>query len=234
MTQGTRAWASAVGDRIELWPWLLESLAEAEMAVVLVSGGTALAMVWLASPRAIAAAVAGLLLLSGGIVGLSVLSVHAAAVVLLVLAVASLAMEVLAAPGLPLHAVGGGVALAMAGLCLKEPWTGAHPGVVVPTSASVAALTWMAGRRSWRAVRDDPFASSSTLVGRSAVVLTVSTDDPWFGHAVVAGKVCRIRCAARLTAGCSIRVESQSATVLTVELLPPDSGAPLRQLGERP
>ena len=182
--------AEATHGLSELPSVVAEILAVAEVSFALTSAGLLVVAVWIAAPRRLWVIVAGLLVLAPGVFGLVTLTVSGAAAVLLTLAAASLLMEVSAAPGLLLHTVGGAVALGMAGLCLHHPWSGSHPLVTVPTALLAAAGTWLAARRSWRAIRADPFAPSAELLGRETVVLDASED---VGHAVVAGQLWTIR-----------------------------------------
>jgi membrane-bound ClpP family serine protease len=216
MRQGARSHADANASP-ELWAWLLETVAVAEIAFLLTTGGALLSVAWLAAPRVVALAAGAVPLLAGGVLGLAELPVAPAAALLLVLALGSLVMEVLAAPGLLLHAVGGGVALAMGGLCLHEPGSGAHPGLVLPTSAGVALVTWTAGRRSWRAVREDPLASATTLTGCTGIVLEVHDPEGRTGSAVVAGRIAPVCCLDHsLMPGRPVRVCDDHGDVLVV------------------
>jgi membrane-bound ClpP family serine protease len=205
-------------DILELSSVLGEILAVAEVSFVLLAAGLLAVAVWLAAPARLWVILAGSLVLAGGIFGLVTLPLSGGAVFLLTFGAASLLMEVLAAPGLLLHAAGGAVALIMAGLCLHHPWSGAHPLVVVPTTLIAAAGTWLAARRSWRAIRSDPFAPSSELVGRETVVLDADQD---VGYAVVAGQLWVIHATSHdLRPGCAVRVTRHSTESLTVQRLP--------------
>ncbi len=190
------------------------ALAVPEVAFLLIALGYLALATWLALPHLWVWGLAAAPLLIAGSTGLVHLSPTAGAVFLLVLAAASLAMEVLSLPGLMLHAVGGAVALAGAGLWLHGPWAGAHPAVAVPAALAVGWGTWWAARRSWRAARVDPWADSSRLVGRELVVLHVQDG---LGHAVVAGHVWPVRDPDRpLQAGRWARVTERRGDELTV------------------
>ena len=168
----------------------VEILAMPEVAFVLVALGYLAVAVWLALPHLWALGVSAAPLLVAGSTGLVQMSPTPGAVFLLVLAAAGLAMEVLSLPGFMLHAAGGALALAGAGLWLHGPWSGAHPAVAVTTAFFVGLGTWLAARRSWRAARTDPLSGSSRLVGRELVILHVQGG---FGHAVVAGQLWTVR-----------------------------------------
>jgi membrane-bound ClpP family serine protease len=221
-TERDRASADADGEpppeMLEPSSVVEEILAVAEVSFVLLAAGLLALAVWLAAPRRLWVILVGSLVLAAGIFGLVRLPLSGGAVFLLTFGAASLLMEVLAAPGLLLHAAGGAVALIMAGLCLHHPWSGAHPLVVVPTALLTAAGTWLAARRSWRAIRSDPLAPSTELVGRETVVLDADQD---VGYAVVAGELWVIRATRRdLRPGCVVRVTRHSPECLTVQRLP--------------
>lgn len=205
----------------DLAPVLGGTVPLAEIAFALTAAAALVWAFWLAAPHMIKLVVVGAGLLTAGALALVRLPVSGAAVFLLILAAASLVMEVTTAPGLLLYAVGGGVALGMGGLCLHEPGAGAHPAIVVPVSATVTAGTWAAGRRSWWATREDPFADSGLLVGRVATVLDADGED---GHAVVAGQVWAVTGrTGPVTAGCRVRViaHRDGRLVVTVLDVPP-------------
>lgn len=193
-----------------------DALAIPELAFPLVAFGlVGLACCVAATPSAwLGAAGAGLLV--PGALGLVALPVSAEGVLFLVLAAASLWLEVVSTPGWGLHASGGAVALTAAGLSLEGEWSGAHPGVVVPTACLVGATTYLVGRRSPRFHRVDPFARVSVLTGQEAVVLSSSGAR---GHAVVCGEIWAIRSCggSRLRAGERVRVTEAGRNWLTVE-----------------
>jgi membrane-bound serine protease (ClpP class) len=166
---------------------IVDVVAVPEIAFVLVASGMLLLAIWVALPHLWMVLIIASSTLGAAMVGLWAMPVGPAAAVLLVLALTSFAMEMLSLPGYLLHATGGAFALALAGLCLEKPWSGAHPAVVVPTALLVGAAIWLSARGSWRAIRADPFHVSPRMVGRELVVL--SAIEPNTGHAVVAGQL---------------------------------------------
>lgn len=157
----------------------------------------------------------GLVLLILGSAALFALPVRGAGILMLGFAVASLCMEVLALPGFGLHAIGGGVSLLFAGVYLTGEPPGAHLAVVVPAAVAVAIITFLAGRRSWRCVRDQPFDLSPILVGRGSVVLSATGP---IAYGVVSGEVWQLRGQdGHLSEGQSVRVNAETADWLVVE-----------------
>lgn len=168
----------------------VEVLAMPEVAFVLIAFGYLAVAAWLAMPHLWVLGVSAAPLLGAGSAVLMQISPTPGALLLLLLAAASLAMEVFSLPGFMVHAAGGALALAGAGLWLHGPWSGAHPGVAGPVALVVGVGTWAAARRSWRAERTDPLSDSSRLVGRDVVILHVQGD---LGRAVVAGHLWTVR-----------------------------------------
>jgi membrane-bound ClpP family serine protease len=194
---------------------VLDLLAAAEVSYPLAVLGVLGLVCWVAVPGVLWLAVVGTALLTVSGVGLATLPVSTGGITLLGLGAVSLVMEVLALPGFGLHAAGGGVSLALGGLYLHGPWSGAHPGIVLSLAVFAAAVTYDAGRRSWRHTRSDPFASASDLIGREAVVLHANGPR---GQAVVAGELWQIRAVTgRLREGQVIRVTQPEDDWLTVQ-----------------
>ncbi len=150
-----------------------------------------------------------------GLVGMFSVPVGAAAVLLLTLAAGLLCMEVLAYPGIGLHALGGGVSLGLAGLFWTGEWSGAHPAVVLPVAVITAVVTYLAGRRSWRSIRNRPLEHSTQLTGRRTVVL--SSMGP-VGQGVIAGELWELRARrGTLQRGQAVQVVEAHAACLIVE-----------------
>jgi membrane-bound ClpP family serine protease len=144
-----------------------------EATYLLVAGGLVCVVLRLAIPGlgALVVSPAVVLLAMGG-AGLVVLPVGGPALLLLGFALAALCLEVMAFPGLGLHAVGGGLSLLLAGLYLHEETFAAHLGVVIPAAVGTGVITFIAGRHSWRYIKDQPLHRSGRLVGRRVFVLT--------------------------------------------------------------
>ena len=157
-----------------------------ELAFCLLAVGLLGVMVWLATPGMAASGAAGALLLLLGGCGMAAIPVTVGGIVLLVFAAASLWFEVRYMPGVGLHAIGGWCALTLGGFALSGQWSGAHPAVVLPAATLTAGGTYLAGRRSWRRIDDDPFADSPSLTDRHTIVLHT---DGVQGQAVVGGQL---------------------------------------------
>jgi membrane-bound ClpP family serine protease len=168
----------------------LSILEPLEVAYPLVAFGLLGVVVWLAIPAAVWSCGVGVIALAAGVAGMAAGQISAGAVLFLLMAAGALAMEVLAFPGFGLHAAGGGVGLLMAGLFWTEQPVGPYAAVVAAVAAVVAGLTYRAGRRSWRRIRDEPFERSSELTGRRAVVLAGRGS---LGHGVVDGELWQLR-----------------------------------------
>jgi membrane protein implicated in regulation of membrane protease activity len=208
--------SGALASDVELATLGTELLAIPEIALILTAAGLLATAVWAAHPHLWQLGTSAAAAVAAASTSLHTVSPHPGALLLLFLATASLAMEVYSLPGLMLHAAGGATALAMAGLCLHGPWTGAHPGVAIPAGLVVGLGTWSAARRSWRGSRSDPWALSNRLVGRELVVLHVV--DGHLGHAVVAGQLWAIRDPERpLHEGCVVRVTERRSDELLVQ-----------------
>ena len=145
----------------------------------------------------------GLLLLVLGGLSLATLPAHPGGLLMFAFLAGSLALEVLW-PGYGLHALGGGVSALFAGLYLTGDPPSTHPGVVVPVAVLVTVSVFMAGRRSWRYRRDQPFDTSGELVGRRTVVLTVRDA---VAHGVVSGELWELRTPnGELREGAAVRI----------------------------
>lgn len=197
---------------------ILDILAVPEVTYLLVVAGVLCIVVRLAAPAlGWSAVAAGTTLLAIGSTGLFSLPVSAAGLLMLSFAAASLCMEV-ASPGFGLHAAGGAVSLVLAGIYLTADRPGVHPVLVVPVAVAVAAITYFAGRRSWRCIRDRPFEASPKLVGRGTVVLTATGST---GRGVVSGGLWDLRTeGGHLRAGQTVRVTEAAEGWLLVEDAP--------------
>ena len=177
-----------VGSQVAIPP-LIPSPGLAEASFLLVAVGLFCVVFRLASPNRWSVTI-GSVLLMFGVVALLALPVHPGGVLLLAFAATLLFVEVLGYPGTGLHAVGGGVSLLLAGLCLTGQGSGAHPAVVVPTAVGTVVASYLAGRRSWRYARNKPLAPFPQLAGRRTVVMS-STGS--VGRGVVGGELWQLR-----------------------------------------
>jgi membrane-bound ClpP family serine protease len=114
---------------------VVDLLAAAELSYPLAVLGV---VCWLAAPGLLWLAVVGAALLTAGGAGLAMVPVSAGGITLLGFGTVSLAMEVLALPELGLHAIGAGASIGLGELFLPGPWSGAHPGIVLPLTVTDA------------------------------------------------------------------------------------------------
>jgi membrane-bound ClpP family serine protease len=197
----------------------LDVLAVPEIAYVLLAAALLCLMMRLADPDLgrVSGAVGSTLLLLGG-VGLLAMPIRPAGVLMLSFAAASLCMEVLVLPGFGLYAAGAAFSLILAGVFMAPSSVSVHPGVVVPVAGTVTVLTYRAGRRSWRCVRDRPFDPSPRLVGRGTIVLDATGRD---GYGVVSGRLWALRAeSGDLQPGQTVRVTEARETWLVVRQAP--------------
>lgn len=159
-----------------LFQRLRQFLADPTVAFLFLSVGTLALIYELATPGVGAGGVVGAILIILALYSLSVLPVNVAGLALLVLAAGLFVAEVFA-PGVAVFAVGGAIALALAGVLLFRGPFSLDRTVVLPTAAVVAVGAVAAGRLTWRARRAPPVSGLSTLVGREAVVRRVDGAD---------------------------------------------------------
>jgi len=187
----------------------------AESTFLLTAAGLLCIVNWLAAQTRLASAMFGTALLVLATFGMVALPVSAAGALFLAFAAGALCMEVVAFPGTGLHAFGGGVGLALAGLFLTGEGSGAHPTVVLPAAVVIAAATYVSGRRSWRCIRNRPLDPSNEMTGRHTVVLS---SEGSMGHGVIAGELYKLRAAEGfLEPGQSVEVIGTEPEGLVVE-----------------
>lgn len=152
---------------------LLQIIADPNLAFLFLSIGTLAVVYEAASPGMGLSGIVGVILLVLGFYALSVLPVNVAGVALLILAGALFAAEVIH-PGVAVFAVGGAIALALAGVFLFQgEGVGVSPAVFVPTAAVIGIGALFAGRLAWRARRSPPISGESTLRGQEATVARI-------------------------------------------------------------
>jgi membrane-bound ClpP family serine protease len=197
----------------------LDVLAVPEIAYLLLAAGLLCLIVRLADPDLgwFSGAVGSALLLLAG-AGLLAMPVRPAGVLMLTFAATSLCMEVLVLPGFGLYAAGAAFSLVLAGAFLGPDPTSVDPAVMVPIAGTVTVVTYWAGRRSWRYVRDRPFDPSPRLVGRGTMVLTASGRD---GFGVVSGHLWALHAeSGDLQPGQTVRVIEANVISLVVRPAP--------------
>jgi len=192
---------------------LLQIIADPNLAFLFLSIGTLAVIYEAASPGMGLSGVVGVILLILGFYALSVLPVNVAGIALLILAGALFAAEVIH-PGVAVFAVGGSIALALAGVFLFQGGeVGVSPAVFVPTAAVVGLGAVFAGRLAWKARRSPPISGESTLVGQEATVARLDGD---VGMVFVEGAWWRAQ-GTDLLVGQRVRVVGRDGLTLRVE-----------------
>ncbi|HWB71443.1 MAG TPA: NfeD family protein [Egibacteraceae bacterium] len=197
---------------------LLQTLADPNLAFLLLSLGTLAVLYELANPGAGIGGALGAVMLVLAFVSLSVLPVNLAGVLLLVLAIALFIAE-LFVPGVGALAGGGALTLAFAGLLLFQRPTGVvvDPAYLLPVPAALAVAAAVIGRAAWRSRRAPPLpGSGDALVGAHGTVRHAEEDA---GQVFVSGALwkARSRTGQALTVGRAVRVIDREGLTLVVE-----------------
>lgn len=212
------AGAALVAYDMSLTRRLLQTLADPNLAFLLLSVGTLGIIYELATPGAGLGGVLGTIMIVLAFVSLSVLPVDLAGVALLVLAVALFVAE-LFAPGVGVFAGGGALALVFAGLLLFQRPTGVGIDLayLLPVPVVVGVATVVVGRAAWRSRRDPPYTGpGGAVIGTHGTVR--SAQGPT-GQVFVSGALWKARSSTGqpLTVGCSVRVVDRHGLELVVE-----------------
>lgn len=196
---------------------ILQTLANPQLAFLFMSIAPLAILYELISPSGGVGAVFGGIMLILGLFSLAVLPVNLVGVVLLLLAAGLFAAE-LFAPGLGVFAVGGALALVLAGLFLFPEASGVAIGleVLLPVAAAVAVVAVGIGRFAVRSHKADEFAGQGgTMVGSTG---TVRSSDGRTGQVFVSGAIWRARGAeGPLERGQRVRVVDMEGLELVVE-----------------
>uniref|UniRef100_UPI0028BEF2BB NfeD family protein n=1 Tax=Streptomyces sp. YIM 98790 TaxID=2689077 RepID=UPI0028BEF2BB len=220
---------------------LLQSLANPNLAFLLLAVGALALLYEFAAPGIGLGGVLGVIMLITGFFALSVLPVHIAGLALMVLAAALFTAEVFT-PGIGVFAAGGTIALLFGGLFLFEGAVRVSPWVLVPTSVLIGAGALVAGRLAWRARRGAPASGAEAYVGRELTVDSVTGPDTGppsgpesgpEGQALLDGTWWRVRHheGAPLRPGQSARVVAMEGLTLLVD---PSAGPETRQAPDTP
>jgi membrane-bound serine protease (ClpP class) len=167
--------ARTVNYELTLTRRLLQILADPNLAFLFLSIGTLAIIYELAYPGHAVSGITGVILLILGFFALSVLPVSVAGLALLLLAAGLFAGE-LYAPGVGVLAVGGTIALVLAGAFLFEGSVRVDPAVFLPTAIVIGVGSLLAGRLTWRARRAPPVSGAGTMIGATATVATSDAD----------------------------------------------------------
>ena len=172
MVRFSTAGAAVVEHEMNLGRRLLQWLADPNLAFLFISLGTLAIIYEVANPGVGLGGIVGVILLLLAFTSLAVLPATAAGVMLLVLAAALFVAE-LFVPGVGVFAVGGAIALVLAGAFLFRGSIGVDPAVLWPTAIVVGGGAIFAGRSVWRARGRPSTTGEQGLVGRIGRIRTV-------------------------------------------------------------
>ncbi|MGP3920833.1 NfeD family protein [Nonomuraea sp. 10N515B] len=196
---------------------LLQLIADPNIAFLLISLGTLGLIYELATPGIGLGGIIGGVLLILGLFATSVLPVNIAGLLLLALAMAMFVAEVIT-PGVGVFGIGGAIALLAAGLLLFRDPVQVDLGVLLPTTAVLAAAVIFAGRLAWRARQARPVSGGELLLDRRARVHD-ATGDPYTGRVFLDGTWWNVRSTDVLLEGQPVRVVGVDGITLLVEPL---------------
>jgi membrane-bound serine protease (ClpP class) len=181
--------AEVVDQRLGPLRWLLQLLADPNLAFLFLSLGTLAIIYELASPGHLVSGIIGVILLMLGFVALSVLPINVAGVALILLGLGLFAAE-LYAPGTAVFAVAGAVSMLVGGLLLFQGPFQVSLGVLLPTVIVIAVGAIVAGRLAWRARHRPPITGRDLLIGRE---ITLRRVDGNVGRTVLEGAWWNVR-----------------------------------------
>lgn len=196
---------------------ILQALANPQIAFLFMSIAPLAILYEFISPSGGVGLIIGGILLLLGLFSLAVLPVSFVGVALLVLAAALFAAE-LFAPGVGIFAVGGAIALVLAGLFLFPEASGIAIGmeVILPIAAALAVVALLIGRFAVRSQRSPKFAGQGgTMVGETGTVRSVDGDT---AQVWASGAMWRARSpSGPLERGARVRVVDMEGLQLVVE-----------------
>lgn len=169
--------------------WLLQLLADPNIAFLFLSLGTLAILYELANPGHLVSGIVGVILMVLGFVALSVLPINVAGVALILLGLGLFAAE-LYAPGTAVFAVAGAASMLVGGLLLFQGPFQVSLGVLLPTVLVIAAGAVFAGRLVWRTRRRPPVTGRDLLIGREVTLRRV---DGAVGRTVLEGAWWNVR-----------------------------------------
>jgi len=204
----------------------LSAIAHPQIAYLLLTLGILGLTVEFWNPGAIVPGVAGGVCLLLAFFALQVLPVNTTGVLLIVFGLALLLLE-LKVPSFGALGIGGTVSLVIGSVMM----TRTVPGVivplrlVVPIALSVAGISLFLGRLALQAQRQRPVTGTDALIGLQGRARTSLTPDV-AGHIDVHGEIWRAVSAVSINAGDPVRVKAVNGLTLSVE---PALGAATRQ-----
>jgi membrane-bound serine protease (ClpP class) len=181
--------ATIVDQNLGPLRWLLQLLADPNLAFLFLSLGTLAVIYELASPGHLVSGIVGVILLVLGFVALSVLPINVAGVALILLGLGLFAAE-LYAPGTAVFAVAGAASMLIGGLLLFQGPFQVSLGVLLPTVVVIAVGAIFAGRLAWRARHRPPITGRDLLIGRE---ITLRRVDGGLGRTLLDGAWWNVR-----------------------------------------
>ncbi len=206
--------AAIVDHELGPFRWLLQLLADPNLALLFMSLGTLALIYELANPGHMVSGIVGVILLTLSFVSLSVLPINIAGIALVLLGMALFVAE-LYAPGTAVFAVTGAICVLVGGLLLFQGPLRVSLAMLLPMVLVVAAGSVLAGRLVWKARGRPPITGQSLLVGREAVVRRV---DGELGRVLLEGAWWNTRSPGHeLSVGQTVRVVDMQGLDLIVE-----------------
>jgi membrane-bound serine protease (ClpP class) len=203
----------------------LSAIAHPQVAYLLLTLGLLGLTVEMWHPGAIVPGVAGGLCLLLAFFAFQVLPVNTIGLLLIVFGLALLVLE-LKVPSFGALGVGGTIALLVGSVMITTEVPGVRVGlrVIVPAVLTLAAIFLFLGRLALAAQRSRPVTGAEGLVGERGSTLTV-VDAAQPGQVRVHGEIWRATSAAPLAAGRSVRVAAVNGLTLLVEPSDPSPSA---------
>jgi membrane-bound serine protease (ClpP class) len=215
----TLATSGIVTERLEMTrrQRFLSAIAHPQIAYLLLTLGLLGLTVEMWNPGAIAPGVAGGLCLLLAFFAFQVLPVNTIGLLLIVFGLALLVLE-LKVPSFGALGVGGTISLFVGSMMLTREIPGVRVGyrVIVPTVLALAAIVLFLGRLALVAQRRKPVTGVEGLIGEAGSTLT-AVDAGQSGHVRVHGEIWRATSATPLGAGRRVRVTAVDGLTLLVE-----------------
>ena len=203
---------------------LLSAIAHPQVAYLLLTLGMLGLTVELWNPGAIVPGVAGGVCLLLAFFAFQILPVNTAGLLLIILGIALLILE-LKVPSFGALGVGGTISLLIGSVMLTDVVPGLSAGlaVIVPAALVTAALFLLLGRLAMKAQRQPPVTGVDALVGQTGQARTAIGPQA-AGQIDIRGEIWRAVAPVPITAGEAVRVVAVNGLTLSVE--PAGSSAP--------
>jgi membrane-bound serine protease (ClpP class) len=202
----------------------LSAIAHPQIAYLLLTLGMLGLTVELWNPGAILPGVAGGLCLLLAFFAFQVLPVNTIGLLLVIFGLALLVLE-LKVPSFGVLGVGGTLSLLFGSLMLTREVPGIRVGygVIVPTVLALASIVLVLGRLAFAAQRAPSVTGLEALIGERGRTLTAVTPGA-FGQVGVHGEIWRATSQATIGAGTPVRVAGVNGLTVLVEPVSPNGG----------